>query len=100
MEVLARDFGNAYLFQQCVVFLMWLGLLKIALGELRAFRKEEARNEPLSVSRSQPEPLKALRDNTGGGRFVTASNAWRVESATPQRLRRSYGKKWSRVGVS
>ena len=99
MESLTKAFSDAYFFQQCVLFLMWLGLLKIALGELKAFWEETVQDEPLTANASDREPLKIFGENMGGGWRGAASNAWRItESDTPQRLRRYYGKKWGGVG--
>ncbi len=92
--------NGAYLFQQGVVFLMWMVLLKVGIGELRAICGEETPPVRASRSPSEREPGRPLRENAGGFRRGAPVNAWRIENEMSPRMRRRSGKQWNRVGAS
>ena len=68
LQTPVMHFDNAYLFQQVVVFLMWMGLMKIAVGELKAILKEERESHTFPLHLPADEPGRGCpRGNLGAG---------------------------------
>lgn len=99
LQISVMHFDNAYLFQQVVVFLMWMGLMKIAVGELKAILKEEREPHTFSLQLPADEPGRGLRKAPAPGRRGTVQSVWTPEAKAAARARIQVGGRWRRVGV-
>lgn len=88
LERILSGSGDAYFFQQCIVFLLWMGLLRIAYGEVRALWRENPRKKETAVGSLERENNGCLRaGSVSGGRKVPES-AWRLSGEAALQLRR------------
>lgn len=92
-------FNGVYFFQQCVVFLMWMGLIKVALGELKAILKEEREPHAFLLQHPTNEPCQGIRRASALGGRETVQSVWMSEAKTAARARIQVGGRWRRVGV-
>lgn len=100
LKTLVMYSGNGYFFQQLVVFLMWMGLLKIAYGELRAIWTEEGQAEHAPPCCLDDGLGRAVRKKTENGRRGMTSSTWKVKPELPQGIRRRSKGGWNRVRIS
>ena len=92
-------FNGVYLFQQSVVFLMWIGLMKIALGELKAILKEEREPYTFLLHRPVNESGRVGRKAPNLGRRGTIQNVWMSETEMTPRAQVRVGGHWRRAEV-
>ena len=87
-------FNGVYFFQQCVVFLMWMGLMKVALGELKAILKEEREPHAFLLQHPTNEPCQGIRRASALGGRETVQSVWMSEAEMPPRARVQVGGCW------
>ena len=92
-------FDGVYLFQQCVVFLMWMGLMKIAFGELKAILKEERKSCTFPFHHPTNEPSRGSGRASALGRRRTIRNTRTSAAEMAQRARVQVGGRWRRAEV-
>ncbi len=92
-------FNGVYFFQQCVIFLMWMGLIKVALGELKAILKEEREPHTFPLQHPTNEPCRGIRRALAHGGRGTVQSVWMSEAETTARARVQVGGCWRRAEV-
>lgn len=88
LERILSGLGDAYFFQQCIVFLLWMGLLRIAYGEVRALWREGPGKNETAVGSLKREDNGCLRAGSAGSGRKVPERAWRVGGEAPLPLRR------------
>ena len=92
-------FNGVYFFQQCVVFLMWMGLIKVTLGELKAILKKEREPHAFLLQHPTNEPCQEIRRVSALGGRETVQSVWMSEAEMPPRARVQVGGCWRRAEV-